>query len=485
MLSPVKPSGVPARLLDSTGPPGGDRAAPAGLAQGSEAANPLREIAFRMAVVLVFIRFSTIHQLLTYIIHVNLYLLYLFSIPTLAGVVLAGGIQRTLRGRPAIYWTIFLVWMIAGLPFSTWRGGSAGALDAYARTTFPMLFVIAGLTLTWRQCRAMMWAVASGGAAIMLAAKMFQDESGNYGERLAITFGTISNSNDYACHLVVVLPFLIWVALAAKSKALRLAAFGGVGYGILLVLKTASRGALLALGAGALYWLLRGTMRQRIFLIAAGPIAAIALVAFVPRAALVRIVSFSAEDAGASQEALASSAMRRYLLGQSIVYTLQHPVFGVGMSQFSSYEGNHNQIIGAHGYWHETHNTFTEVSSECGLPALALYIAAILSTFFLMNRVYRQARKRPECEDIRTAAFCIMMAMTMYCTAIAFTNFAYFFYLPAISSLAIAVSRAAPAELAGRRAACQAAPQPVSVRRPRVPQSAPALPAALRFAETG
>ena len=400
-----------------------------------------------MALVLVFIRFSIIHQLLTYVLHINLYLLYLFGIPTLLGVVLAGGIQRTLRGWPAVFWAIFAVWLLVGVPFSSWRGGAVGALNAYLRTDFPMLFVIAGLTLTWRQCLSTMRAIAAG--------------RGNHVGRESFPrpglLGPAEPQCRHDCELerlcmpfILVLPFMIWVALTAKSKALRLAAWGGTGYGVLLVVKTASRGALLALVAGALYWLLRGTMRQRIVLLAAVPIAAATLIAFVPRSSLIRIASFSAEDAGASQEALESSAVRRYLLEQSILYTLQHPIFGVGMAQFSSFEGQHNQVLGAHGYWHETHNTYTQVSSECGMPALALYVAGILSTFFLMNKVYKRARGRPECQDIQATAFCITLAMTMYCMATTFVNFGYFFYLPAMSSLAIAVSQAAQNEFAGR-----------------------------------
>jgi len=456
VLSPVNPRRTTAPPVPPRGPVGGNRIVPPDPAREVEGANPLQVIAFKMALVLVFINFSSIHQLLTYVLHVNFYLLYLFGVPTLLGVALAGGVQRTLRGRPAVYWTIFAAWMVVAAPFSSWRSGSIGALIPYFRTVFPMLFVIAGLTIRWRECRSMMWSIACGGVVIMTAAKLFQDSGGHYGERLAIEFGTIANSNDYAVHLVFVLGFVIFVALTAKSKALRLLAWGAVGYGALLILKTASRGALLALVAGALFWLLRGTTRQRMGLLLAGPIAAVALVALVPRSSLIRIVSFSSQDAGASQEALQSSAIRRYLLERSIVYTLQHPIFGLGFAQFRSFEGEHNQVIGTHGKWDDPHNSYTQVSSEGGLPALALYLAGILSTFLMANRVFQQARKRPECEDIRIAAFCIMLAMTMYCTGILFENFSYFFYLPILSSLVIAVSRAAQDEFASRPSGSEA-----------------------------
>lgn len=296
----------------------------------------------------------------------------------------------------------------------------------------------------------MMWAIASGGAVIMSAAKLFRDTGARYGERLAIEFGTISNANDYAIHLIFVLPFVIWVALAAKSKMLKLAAWGVACFGVLLVLQTASRGALIALVAGALYWLFRGTMRQRIGLLALGPIAAFALIAFVPRSSLIRLVAFSADETVAPSEAIVSSEARRYLLEKSIEYTLQRPIFGVGLAQFGAFEGERNVVIGDHGMWHDTHNSYTQISSECGIPALAIYIAAIMSTFLLVNRAYRRACARTDCEDIRVATFCIMLSITAYCAGILFVNFAYFFYLPLMSSLAIAVSTAADAEFANR-----------------------------------
>lgn len=341
------------------------------------------------------------------------------------------------------------------------------ALEIYIRTVYPMLFVVAGVTFTWRECRSIMWAIAAGGAVIMSAANMFQDTSGHSGDRLGIEFGTIGNPNDYALHLIFALPFVMWVGLTAKIKVIRAAAWFAVAFCLVLILRTASRGALISMGAGILFWLIRGTMRQRMVLLFGGPILALALVAFVPKSSLVRIVSFSSSDADASQEALDSSADRRYLLRMSIIYTLEHPAFGVGLGQFMTVEGESNQVIGSHGLWHETHNAYTEVSSECGLVAFGLYVAAIVSTFLMVNRIYLKAKKAG-CEHIRIATFCIMLCMVMFCTGITFLNFAYFFYLPLLTSLVTAISWSAEEEFAARPAAVAQpafAPSPWAARR--------------------
>src|ERR1041384_6998690 len=77
---------------------------------------------FKMGLALVFLRFSMLHQVLYLLMGLNLRLLYLVGIPALLGVVLAGGIPRTLRDRSAAYWVAFAACLIVSTPFSSWRG---------------------------------------------------------------------------------------------------------------------------------------------------------------------------------------------------------------------------------------------------------------------------------------------------------------------------------------------------------------------------
>jgi O-antigen ligase len=167
-----------------------------------------------------------------------------------------------------------------------------------------------------------------------------------------------------------------------------------------------------------------------------------------------RLQSFSSGDEGAVE----SSEARKYLFRKSVEYTLTHPIFGVGPGQFSNYEGQHNIVVGTtHGYWHETHNMFTQVSSECGIPAFFFFTAGLVSTWRMLSGTYRKARERADCADIQTAVLCVMIGMAGFCVAATFLNFAYFFYQPALGGLAIAISSAAGQECEGRSAGAQAA----------------------------
>jgi O-antigen ligase len=328
-------------------------------------------------------------------------------------------------------------------------------LIGYLETGVAMMALIAGMTVNWRQCKGMMWAFALAACVGLAASRLLGATEGG---RLGLNFGSIANANDFAAYLLSLLPFLLWVVLSSRSFTLRALAFLGVGFGIYLILRTASRGAVLGLGVGCLFFLWRGTTRQRIALLVLAPVAVAAVVSFVPRNALVRMSAFSApaddagesDDAGVALEASGSAAIREYLLWKSVEYAFENPLFGVGPGLFATFEGTHGHALGAHGYWRAAHNSLTQVASECGIPALLLFLAAILSTLRLLNSAYREARKRPDCQDIRTAAFCVMLGVAGYCVAVVFLSAAYAAYLPAMGGLSVAIARGAKQEFQSR-----------------------------------
>jgi O-antigen ligase len=129
---------------------------------------------------------------------------------------------------------------------------------------------------------------------------------------------------------------------------------------------------------------------------------------------------------------------------------MEHPVFGVGPGEFSDYEAAVAKTEGKRGTWLVTHNAYTQVSSEVGIPALLFFLAAIVMSFRTFGRVQRAARAHPQLRSMAIACFCCQLSLVGFCTAIMFLSLAYTMYLPTMGGLAMAFSRSLERELAGQ-----------------------------------
>ena len=439
--------------------------------------NPFRRFAFYFALVTMFIRFSVIHEVLAVILNLNLYLLYLVVPPALMGVAITGGIRRVVRERTGKYWLLFLGWLFLSTLFSAWRGGSAGALSLYIKGEYLMLFVAGGLAMTWREYRQIMYAMFLACLADLFVGRVFMRQTD---DRFNLNMGgsTIANSNDFAVHLILLCGFLLGFALLPKVPAiLRLLCWPMLGYATFLILGTGSRGALIAVGVFVLFIFLIGSRKQRITLLVAAPLILAGVISVTPRTTLMRLATVitQSEDTSVVEDAEGSSAARRELLKKSLLFTVQHPVFGVGLGRFSDFEGGESQREGKHGMWHETHNSFTQISSENGIPGLVLFLAALISAFRMALTIYRKSGGSAENKDIRIAAFSLMLSMTGFLTAAFFTNFGYRFYEPALCGLCIVLYHAAEHEMSARQARSQA---------PAAPRWAPPQPTANRVPQS-
>src|SRR5689334_8009609 len=100
--------------------------------------DPEEHLAFRRVslfagLILLFMRVGNIQQLQTYLVGFNLPLLYIIAVPAIIGTVLCGGIRRVFRARPGFYWAAFGIWLVMGVPFSSWLGGSLSELSQFLR----------------------------------------------------------------------------------------------------------------------------------------------------------------------------------------------------------------------------------------------------------------------------------------------------------------------------------------------------------------
>jgi O-antigen ligase len=314
------------------------------------------------------------------------------------------------------------------------------------------LFVVAGTVITWKHVKSMLNLFA-GAAFLVLAAAKFVAKPGSDG-RLALDMGfdgTISNPNDLAAHILLLLPFLLLLVIKpGVNKILKALSFCAMFYGLWVILGAASRGAMVGLFAIALFLFFKAGGSQRIAVLVTVPLLAVILVAILPHRNLERLATvFGSEqvvEEGQESEAGESMASRTYLLEQSIKYTIEHPLVGIGPDQFPNFEGKTARALGQHGNWHVTHNSYTQVSSECGIPALIFMLAGLGASFGLVNRTYKKARAQNN-KEIAQTCLCYLASLTGYAVTITFLSCAYRFTLPALVGVAIAIHFAAEREL--------------------------------------
>jgi O-antigen ligase len=410
------------------------------LTEASENSEPgvsrgrFESFAFKCALVLVFLRFSVLPEILASLTRVDLYLLYFFIPIVVLGVVVSGGIRRTFREKTGKFWFCFLLWIFLAVPFSSWPGGSLAFANGYLKVTFVMLLAASGLARTWSDCRKIIYSVAAAAMVNVASAYFFRSGEDRLG--FSDVSGSVGNPDDFAAHMLLVLPFVLFIVLKPGARFLiRLISVAVVGFGIFQILKTASRGALVALVLTTLLLFLRGSARQKVAIGAVAAATAVLIMVFLPPATWNRLTSFSkGTDIGAFE----SQEERQHLLEQSIIYTFQHPIFGVGPGQFSTYEGRTMRKEGHHGLWLGTHNSYTQISSECGIPELVFYACALVSTFGLLAKIRKTATGICG-QEITTAAGCISIGLLAHSMAIAFVNYGFAYEVLTISGLVIAI----------------------------------------------
>lgn len=404
-----------------------------------EPVGSVQRAAFICGLSMLFLRMAIVPEILNYITHADLYLLYVVSPPAILGLIVSGGLSRAFKTATVWCWLGLAVCMLLSTPFSSWVGGSTDRVFSYLRVDFISLLVIAGTAVNWAQIRKCASAFALAGIVLIAVAATLAKAGGD--GRLALDFnGTISNPNDLAAHIILLTPYVLWYATQqGRSAFVRYPLFGVIVYGLWTIMGTGSRGAMIATAVMCGYLLVRGGGTLRTVMILGVPLLMAAILVAAPQQVLLRLATLFVEQQNeVGAEAGESMASRSYLLQQSIKYTFEHPVFGVGPGQFATFEGTTMKSLGAQGNWHETHNTYTQISSECGIPALVLLLCALVGSARLVNRIYRRATAQNEPEVARLCSH-YLLSLLGYCITITFLAHAYKFTLPALVGFGAAI----------------------------------------------
>jgi O-antigen ligase len=355
----------------------------------------------------------------------------------------AGTALRGLRFWVGRWWLAVLAWALVTIPFSSWRGGSFSLIQEFALKNWPLLFYAAAAVLTLGQCRKLFY-VMNFGAVVVISACYFFGEAKE--GRLAIPNSLFfDNPNDLALQLLLGVMFCAYLLM---SRNVLHQIFGAIliGVSILLILKTGSRANFLSVIV-CLITALIVVQRKLRLVILTGVVLLIAplFVSANQWSRLVYIVWAPEEEKTVNGD-LESQIERTELFKKAVVYTVTHPLFGLGPGQFGDVVWADAKAAGTRFPSLGTHNTYLQVASEMGFPALIFYLGALYGSLSMNLRLYRRAARDPRMSDVANMALCLFLALVAYSFSTLFHHVAYSRQFPTLAGLTIALWAAAAAQ---------------------------------------
>jgi O-antigen ligase len=359
--------------------------------------------------------------------------------------------------------------IVLGLPFSFWPGGSMKVFsDIYVKIILIFALMVSTITSP-RRVRQMTWImiVASGYIASRAVFDYMRGVNLVEGDRVrGAVGGMFENPNDLALNLVTFLAPTLFIIFQDRKPSRRL--FAGVLAMAMLaaIVFTKSRSGflgLVAMAAVVLYY----TAKVKPAIVGGVVLAGLMALPVMPSSFWNRMDSIM----NAEEDQTGSRAARIRLIEQGVQVFMANPITGIGAGQFKNY--NDGQTVEK---WRVTHNVWLQVAAELGIFGLAtfafLVIRAYTANFAALRMLRRpRTRKNPQStardpqliltdQERRTldlnakGMFAAMVGWTV-CSLFASVAFNWTFYY--VLALAVAGREI----LAARRAAAQAAEEPV------------------------
>ena len=290
--------------------------------------------------------------------------------------------------------------------------------------------VLVNVVRTRRRLMQMMWlsfgiGIYLGGCAVDYYMEgKFSVES----YRVAVTDvkGIFGNPNEMALHFVMMTPITLCLALATKNKIWKIIYFAATALFVAANMVTYSRGGFLGLLAVAatLAWKLgrKHKIQTAIVSILVGGITILAA----PGNYGLRMISIFIP----SLDPVGSSDARQELLTRSLLVTARNP-WGIGIGNFP--------IVATQN--HQTHNAFTQVSSELGIAGFIAYMIFMIAPFRRLGAIERRQFDANDLNWFYFVSIGLQASVIGYWVSSFFASVAYNWFIYYLLAYAVAFRR--------------------------------------------
>jgi O-antigen ligase len=312
---------------------------------------------------------------------------------------------------------LLYVWCVLCVPFASWRGGAFWIVFGDYGKCIIMTIMIGIAVNSVSRLRRLLFIQASATALMAVIGCVFYRNM----TRLDIGNGLYGNANDFAIMIALNWPICLGFMLATRNPFKKL--LWGIGLiGMLwAVTLTYSRSGFMATAVAILasFWEFGIKGKRKHVVIGAAVLALLLLPVLIPSHYGTRLEGIFNPNIDPLDKG--SSAARRELLIMSLKLTATHPIFGVGPGQFESVTQT----------WFVTHNTYTQLSSEVGIPGLILFLLILRRVFRNLKDVTKTERFRSDPQvEIFTRA--LRASFAGYLVGAFFASYAYELFIYAL-----------------------------------------------------
>jgi O-antigen ligase len=414
-----------------------------------EETSSFQRLGFNVLLVFIFLVFSRIFDVKFGFLHIT----GIAYRVVFAMVLLSRGFQVALSSNIGKALLGFTVCFGMSVPFSVWKSGSKDIfLNQWLMFSFVSFLAVAGLVHNYQQWFKLFKALTYALLVFTVIANVF---GGSENGRLFLAQGKFANPNEMAQALLLGLP--LWGGMMVISKSLPGRAFAAGVMVVILVttFRTGSRGAMIGFVAMLLVVFLRAPVIGKLKIVLAGALFLGIVLTTMPGRLIGRYKTVAEDEADVgemggsmAESATASTQSRKVLLRHSLIFTIRHPLFGVGPGMFAVADDSYSKDIGLRkGNWVGTHNSYTQVSSELGIPAFLFFVTTVAMALKGTYSIHKKTRGDPRLEDMGSVALALHYSLIVYAVTIVFDHIAYSVMLPVFGGLAACLVRTAQVEI--------------------------------------
>jgi probable O-glycosylation ligase (exosortase A-associated) len=278
-----------------------------------------------------------------------------------------------------------------------------------------MVFVSLMLVIDSRRLRMWYWVTAGIFAFFALKSAVFGVLTGGQYKVFGPPDSMIADNNDFGLAMNIALPMFVCLARTETSQRLRWAFRVAIPMGIIAVVLTYSRGAMLGLAVLLLLWAAKS--RYKVLGVAGLLVTLLAVFAYAPQAWMKRMETLRTAP---QTDASAQSRLRSWKF--AIELARDHPLFGGGFETFTLPLYAQYGIDDTHG----PHSIYFQMLADHGVPGLLLFLTLIASCWWSCRLLIRRFRGHESLNYLAEYARMLQLSLAGFLVSGAFLGRAYF-----------------------------------------------------------